>query len=44
MDLGADRFSSKAKQPSLDMVVQAKTPTELVDGFRRYTAPREKWA
>lgn len=32
------------KQPYLDMVVQAKTPTELVDGFRRYTAPREKWA
>ena len=31
------------KQQYLDMVVLAQTPAELVDRFRAYTAPQEKW-
>lgn len=31
------------KQQYLDMIVVAKTPTELLDGFRSYTPPQEKW-
>ncbi|MBQ0834855.1 TIGR00730 family Rossman fold protein [Marinobacter sp.] len=31
-------------QQYLDMIVLAQTPTDLVDGFRAYAPPREKWA
>ncbi len=31
-------------QQYLDMIVLAQTPTDLVDGFRAYAPPQEKWA
>lgn len=31
-------------QQYLDMIVLADNPTDLVDRFRNYTPPREKWA
>ena len=31
------------KQQYLDMIVVAKTPTELLDGFKAYVPPQEKW-
>ncbi|WP_339782900.1 TIGR00730 family Rossman fold protein [uncultured Marinobacter sp.] len=35
--------SGFVKQQYLDMIVLADTPTELVDGFKAYVPPREKW-
>ncbi len=31
------------KQQYLDMIVLAKAPAELLEGFRDYTPPQEKW-
>ena len=31
-------------QQYLDMIVLAQTPMDLVDGFRAYSPPQEKWA
>jgi len=31
------------KQEYINMLVLADTPEQLVDGFRRYRPPHEKW-
>lgn len=36
--------SGFVRQEYLDMMVLADNPADLVDRFRSYTHPREKWA
>lgn len=42
----AQRMEEKGflKQEYIDMLVLADTPEQLVDGFRRYRPPHEKWS